>query len=101
MYNYTDVLVLLLLTVHVGVDFKIRTIEIGGKKTILQIWDTSGNERFRTISTAYYRGALVSWPVNKIFYIVHVQLGVSDVVLQVITIMLLCVGACTVLICYH
>jgi len=23
----------------------------------LQIWDTSGAERFRTISTSYYRGA--------------------------------------------
>ena len=32
-------------------------LEIGGKKIKLQIWDTSGSERFRTITTAYYRGA--------------------------------------------
>ena len=24
----------------------------------LQIWDTAGQERFRTLTTAYYRGAM-------------------------------------------
>ncbi|KAG1680220.1 Ras-related protein Rab-8A [Nymphon striatum] len=38
--------------------FKIRTIELDGKKIKLQIWDTAGQERFRTITTAYYRGAM-------------------------------------------
>jgi len=28
------------------------------KKIKLQIWDTAGQERFRTITTAYYRGAM-------------------------------------------
>lgn len=28
------------------------------KKLKLQIWDTAGQERFRTITTAYYRGAM-------------------------------------------
>ncbi|THH30809.1 hypothetical protein EUX98_g3370 [Antrodiella citrinella] len=41
----------------IGVDFKIRTIELEGKMLKLQIWDTAGQERFRTISQAYYRGA--------------------------------------------
>ncbi|KAL6941871.1 GTP-binding protein [Hanseniaspora vineae] len=42
----------------IGIDFKIKTIEINGKKVKLQLWDTAGQERFRTITTAYYRGAM-------------------------------------------
>ncbi|XP_074794479.1 ras-related protein Rab-13 isoform X1 [Natator depressus] len=41
-----------------GIDFKIRTVEIEGKKIKLQVWDTAGQERFKTITTAYYRGAM-------------------------------------------
>jgi len=40
----------------IGVDFKIRTIEINGERVKLQIWDTAGQERFRTITSTYYRG---------------------------------------------
>eukprot|EP01114_Cavostelium_apophysatum_P009677 TRINITY_DN2290_c0_g1_i4.p1 TRINITY_DN2290_c0_g1~~TRINITY_DN2290_c0_g1_i4.p1 ORF type:complete len:204 (+),score=30.46 TRINITY_DN2290_c0_g1_i4:53-664(+) len=41
----------------IGVDFKIRTIELDGKVVKLQIWDTAGQERFRTITSSYYRGS--------------------------------------------
>lgn len=40
----------------IGVDFKIRTIELHGERVKLQIWDTAGQERFRTITSTYYRG---------------------------------------------
>ncbi|CAK9301342.1 unnamed protein product [Gordionus sp. m RMFG-2023] len=43
---------------EIGIDFKIKTIELGGKKIKLQIWDTAGQERFHTITTSYYRGAM-------------------------------------------
>lgn len=40
----------------IGVDFKIRTIEIDGKIVKLQVWDTGGQERFRAITSSFYRG---------------------------------------------
>jgi len=42
----------------IGIDFKIKSILIDESKVKLQIWDTAGQERFRTITTAYYRGAM-------------------------------------------
>lgn len=41
----------------IGVDFKIKTIEVDGKTIKLQIWDTAGQERFKTITSSYYKGA--------------------------------------------
>ena len=41
----------------VGIDYKIKTLEIKDKRVKMEIWDTAGQERFRTITTAYYRGA--------------------------------------------
>ena len=41
----------------IGVDFKVRTMNIDGKKVKLQIWDTAGQERFKNITSSYYRGA--------------------------------------------
>lgn len=42
----------------IGIDFKIKSILVDESKVKLQIWDTAGQERFRTITTAYYRGAM-------------------------------------------
>ncbi|GAM21890.1 hypothetical protein SAMD00019534_050650, partial [Acytostelium subglobosum LB1] len=42
----------------IGVEFGSRTINIENKQIKLQIWDTAGQEKFRSITRAYYRGAL-------------------------------------------
>jgi Ras-related protein Rab-3C len=42
----------------VGIDFKVKTVFRQDKRVKLQIWDTAGQERYRTITTAYYRGAM-------------------------------------------
>ncbi|XP_078372247.1 ras-related protein Rab-13-like [Oculina patagonica] len=42
----------------IGIDFKIRTLELDGKKVKLQIWDTAGQERFYTITSTTYRRAM-------------------------------------------
>ncbi|KAK8789868.1 hypothetical protein WA158_006648 [Blastocystis sp. Blastoise] len=41
----------------IGIDFKIKTVNIDGKVVKLQIWDTAGQDRFRTITTSYFRGS--------------------------------------------
>lgn len=41
----------------IGVDFKIQTIQLDNKIIKLQIWDTAGQDRFKTITTSYYRGS--------------------------------------------
>ncbi len=41
----------------IGVDFFMKSITIGDKTIKLQLWDTAGTEKFRSITTGYYRGA--------------------------------------------
>ncbi|XP_041352345.1 ras-related protein Rab-13-like [Gigantopelta aegis] len=41
----------------IGVDFKVRTIEIDGQTVKVQIWDTAGQERFEAITKQFYRRA--------------------------------------------
>ena len=41
----------------IGVDFFMKSITIGEKTIKLQLWDTAGTEKFRSITTGYYRGA--------------------------------------------
>ncbi|GMK53901.1 hypothetical protein CspeluHIS016_0104870 [Cutaneotrichosporon spelunceum] len=41
----------------IGVDFKVKSIELNGRRYKLSIWDTAGQERFRTLTSSYYRGA--------------------------------------------
>jgi len=41
----------------IGVEFGSKTIMIEGNAVKLQIWDTAGQEKFRSITRSYYRGA--------------------------------------------
>jgi len=41
----------------IGVEFGARMVTIDGKQIKLQIWDTAGQESFRSITRSYYRGA--------------------------------------------
>ena len=41
----------------VGVDFKLKHIDVDGTRLKLTVWDTAGQERFRTLTSSYYRGA--------------------------------------------
>jgi Ras-related protein Rab-1A len=85
----------------IGVDFKIKTLDVEGKvcklqvrgtptalqhtngfRAAMQIWDTAGQERFRTITTSYYRGAhgiVVAYDVTDSESFAHVQQWLSEI----------------------
>ncbi|XP_071763226.1 ras-related protein Rab-25b [Centroberyx gerrardi] len=42
----------------IGVEFSTRTVQLQGFTIKAQIWDTAGLERYRAITSAYYRGAV-------------------------------------------
>jgi hypothetical protein len=52
-------------TPTIGIDFKLRTIELDQKKIKLQLLDTAGQERFKTITTAHYRNAMGLPPTRR------------------------------------
>ena len=41
----------------IGVDFKTKQIDYADRLVKMQIWDTAGHEKFRTITTSYYKSA--------------------------------------------
>ena len=52
----------------IGVDFKVKEIEVEGKRVKLQIWDSAGQERFRNITSSYYRncgGIIIVYDITK------------------------------------
>lgn len=51
--NYTDTQIS-----TVAADYMSKTINVGKQKVLLQIWDTSGQEVFRSIVSSYYKGAV-------------------------------------------
>ncbi|KAL0984825.1 hypothetical protein UPYG_G00147580 [Umbra pygmaea] len=42
----------------IGVEFSTRTVQLNSLTIKAQIWDTAGLERYRAITSAYYRGAV-------------------------------------------
>jgi Ras-related protein Rab-1A len=41
----------------IGVDYKFKQVQVKDKNVKLQIYDTAGQERFRTVTASFYRGA--------------------------------------------
>lgn len=39
----------------IGVDFKLKTVLAKGKCLRLAVWDTAGQEKFRTLTSSFYR----------------------------------------------
>ncbi|CAO3690064.1 hypothetical protein G6F70_003411 [Rhizopus microsporus] len=67
----------------IGVEFGSRFITVAdGKQIKLQIWDTAGQESFRSITQSYYRGAagaLIVYDISRRETFEHVSSWLADV----------------------
>ncbi|XP_053701694.1 ras-related protein Rab-15-like [Synchiropus splendidus] len=66
----------------IGVDFKMKTLEIDGIRVRVQIWDTAGQERYQTITQQYYRraqGIVLVYDITSEPSFQHIVKWASDV----------------------
>uniref|UniRef100_UPI0037E87CE0 ras-related protein Rab-15-like n=1 Tax=Semicossyphus pulcher TaxID=241346 RepID=UPI0037E87CE0 len=66
----------------IGVDFKMKTLEIDGVKVRVQIWDTAGQERYKTITKQYYRraqGIIFVYDITNRLSFQHLAMWAGDV----------------------
>jgi len=65
----------------IGVEFGARMVVLDSKQIKLQIWDTAGQESFRSITRSYYRGAcgaLLVYDVTRRETFDHLQSWLED-----------------------
>src|SRR3990167_698715 len=41
----------------IGVDYRSKILQVGGKRVKMQVWDTAGQERFGNVTSSFYRSA--------------------------------------------
>ncbi|OZJ02594.1 hypothetical protein BZG36_03649 [Bifiguratus adelaidae] len=66
----------------IGVEFGTRFVQVDGKQIKLQIWDTAGQESFRSITRSYYRGAagaLLVYDITRRETFNHLSTWLEDV----------------------
>jgi small GTP-binding protein len=57
LHKYTDITSHSQYKPTIGVEFYTNTLSLNGKNIKIQIWDTSGSGRYKSITNTYYRGA--------------------------------------------
>jgi Ras-related protein Rab-2A len=68
--------------VTIGVEFGAKVIPVKNKHIKLQIWDTAGQENFRSITRSYYRsaiGALLVYDITRRESFIHVKSWLEEV----------------------
>ena len=69
-------------TVTIGVDFKTKTLIINEKCVKLQIWDTAGLERFKSIIMGYYknaRGVILVFDLTNINSFINIKKLLNEI----------------------
>ncbi|THD26636.1 Ras and EF-hand domain-containing protein [Fasciola hepatica] len=60
----------------IGIDMKMRSLEVDGRSAMLQVWDTAGQERFRSLSSSFYRkadGILLVYDCTSELSFIHIR----------------------------
>jgi Ras-related protein Rab-1A len=66
----------------IGTDFRVKMIKFKSKAIKLQIWDTAGQEKFRSINTTFFRGVhgfIVVFDLNNLDSFKNVRLWIDDI----------------------
>lgn len=66
----------------IGIDFRIKTIEVNGKRVKLQIWDTAGQEQFHSVASSYYRnahGIVLIYDITSAESFIHISKWANNV----------------------
>lgn len=66
----------------VGIDMRIRTLEVSGCRVMLHIWDTAGEERYRSVMGSYYRrvmGIILVYDTTERRSYNHVDYWLSEI----------------------
>ena len=65
----------------IGVDFVRKPLQVAGRDIMLQAWDTAGQDRFRSITTSYYRsamGAVICFDSQNMTALKNIQTWIKD-----------------------
>lgn len=66
----------------IGIDFRFKTMEIYGKNVRIQIWDTAGQEVYRSITNTYLRGShgiILCYDITNIKTFYNVDNWIADI----------------------
>ena len=66
----------------IGIDFRVKTETIDGHNYRVQVWDSAGQERFRSMTANYYRdasGILLVYDITKRDSFDHLRGWISDI----------------------
>ena len=69
----------------IGVEFGAKNIDINNKKFRLQIWDTAGQENYRSITRAYYKNsvcAILVYDISNRETFEHISNWIEDCITQ-------------------
>ena len=67
----------------IGLDYKLKTVKLDSGKTIkVQLWDTAGQDKYRTIAKNYYQGShgiLLLYDITKITSFENIREWIRDI----------------------